>query len=155
MTFFKSKDPIRFTKVFSLALVIVISGFLFVVLALSSWQKFRHPGQKVVLARVITMQIDTAIRAYATEYGTPPAGDNVAVVAALMGQNPRQVTFFEIPSHFLNTRGELIDPWDSPYHIQIRGAEVRVWSCGKDRIDNDGAQGSDDVVGKPFHQKPP
>ena len=90
----------------------------------------------------------TILRLYVSEYGALPDGDNDAVWKALRGENPRQIEF--CPKTSASTGKELgvvLDPWGTPYQIDTSDRKSpRVYSFGKNRIDEGGAEGSDDVV---------
>jgi hypothetical protein len=65
-----------------------------------------------------------------------------------MGANPRKIVFIEVRETRINTQGEFVDPWGTPYRIDVSKPDApRVWSCGPNRKDENGADGSDDIVG--------
>lgn len=89
----------------------------------------------------------TALRNYKLEYASLPPGDHVGIIATLRGANPNHIVFLELAAKKFTARGEYLDPWGTPYRFDLSDpAMPRVWSCGKDRQDNDGAKGSDDIV---------
>ena len=101
----------------------------------------------------------TATNAYATEYGSPLSGTPAQILATLRGDNPRKIIFFDTLPRQINAQGELIDPWGTPYRFDLSDPQKpRIWSCGRNRKDEDGAEGSDDIVswrrgtaGEPAH----
>lgn len=97
-------------------------------------------------AHAAVTSMATAVKSYLTEYGFRPEGDNAQITATLRGDNPRKIVFFEAPVKSYNPSGELIDPWGTPCRFDLSGPETRIWSCGRDRVDNGGAEGSDDIV---------
>jgi hypothetical protein len=83
---------------------------------------------------------------YRVEYGAYPAGGNPQLLMALAGANPRGIVFFQAKPENINSKGEFIDRWGTPFQIDLSNPKVlRIWSCGKDRIDHGGAKGSDDL----------
>jgi len=58
------------------------------------------------------------------------------ITAALNGGNPKQTQFTrEDYGMSMNARGELIDPWGTPYFFhQLSGTEMEIRSAGPDRI---------------------
>lgn len=97
--------------------------------------------------RLFMPSIVGAVNQYRTDYGSFPSGENAAIVAALRGKNPRGIIYFEPPTPWINPKGELIDPWKTPYCFDLSDPQnPRVWSCGKNRRDDGGAEGSDDIV---------
>lgn len=80
--------------------------------------------------------------------------DNQPIVSVLVSNNPRRVSFIEIPENGLDSKENFIDPWDMPYGIAmdfsldnsvvnvveggtagktVKGAQVAVWSAGPDQ----------------------
>jgi type II secretory pathway pseudopilin PulG len=102
----------------------------------------RHP-----LAQNSARQLATALTAYHTEYGTYPDATDGELIKILAGRNPKTIVFIETPLKQLDSSGRLIDPWGSPYRIAIpaRGAKVKVWSIGPNKIDDQGREDSDDI----------
>jgi hypothetical protein len=92
-------------------------------------------------------QLTSSLAKYRTEYGSLPSGGNAEIIWALLGKNPRKIVFFEAQPDAFNSRNELTDPWGTPYCFDLANPETpRLWSCGRDRVDNRGAEGSDDVA---------
>ena len=83
-------------------------------------------------------QFATALMSYQIEYGhRPDAKDNATltkILTALVAtrQNPRNVVFFNAKRSDLDSRGELLDPWGTPYAI-ILGDKPTILSAGPDR----------------------
>jgi len=89
----------------------------------------------------------TCVKAYLDEYPALPSGGDAAVLKALQGENPRKIVFFVLRSTSFNSNGEWIDPWGTPYRIDLSDPKApRIWSCGPNRKDESGAEGSDDIV---------
>ncbi len=98
------------------------------------------------VAHASTKMLAEAVKSHRREYGSYPAGDNAQIIATLRGENPGKVVFFETPSTWINPKGELIDPWGTPYRFDLSDpTKPRFWSCGKNRRDDGGAEGSDDI----------
>jgi hypothetical protein len=65
----------------------------------------------------------------------------------LTGNNPRKVVFLEVRKKDINSDGEMIDPWQTAYRIGITSDQFPwAYSFGKNRIDEGGNIGSDDIV---------
>jgi hypothetical protein len=88
-----------------------------------------------------------ALKAYVAEYGTPPSGSAAEIMSALGGANERKIIFFDAPAKRYAASGELLDPWGSPFHIDASNpAFPWAYSFGKDRKDDGGDPGSDDIA---------
>lgn len=97
-------------------------------------------------AQAHVVQLLTGIQSFATVYGSFPKGDNAAIMAALGGKNERLIIFFEAPAESFNDRGELVDGWGKPVRFDLSDpANPRIWSTGRNRRDDQGADGSDDI----------
>jgi hypothetical protein len=98
-------------------------------------------------ARSSAAQVAVAVKQYVSEYGFRPGDNEAQIMTTLRGENTRKIVFFEVPDRSLNTKGELIDLWGTPFRFDLSDAQnPRVWSCGKDRRDDGGAEGSDDIT---------
>jgi len=92
------------------------------------------------------MQIVGALKLYYSEYGVMPQGNNAGLMDALRRDNPRKIAFLEVLERDLDVNGEFVDPWKSPYRIDVSEPEFpRAYSCGKNRLDDGGRLGSDDI----------
>ena len=57
------------------------------------------------------------------------------IASALQGDNPKHINFLKQDGNRVNTKGELVDAWGTPYFFhQISGHEMEIRSAGPDRI---------------------
>ena len=99
------------------------------------------------LAKVECNALSTSLKAYASEYGELPAGTPAEILRVLRGMNQRGIIFFEAAPKNVNERGELQDPWKNRYRIDTTSPGApRVYSIGRDGIDQRGVERSDDIV---------
>ncbi len=84
-------------------------------------------------------QIANAIFQYRDCQGKFPTGGNADMVAALRSNNLCPFRLDE-----LNDKGEVIDPWGSPYVYRVPGSffpdEFDLYSLGPDRVDHEGEE---------------
>jgi hypothetical protein len=93
------------------------------------------------------LEVVIAMNGYVAEYGAPVSGDPAQIIALLSGQNQRKIVFMEFRQDRFNSKGELTDEWGTPYHFDLSKPDApRIWSCGPNRTDESGAEGSDDIV---------
>ena len=85
-------------------------------------------------------------RNYISMFGSNPVGTNPEITQALDGGNRKQTHFVNADDGLrINGRGELIDPWGTPYFFhQLSGTEMEIHSAGPDRV----MWTSDDLVTK-------
>jgi hypothetical protein len=80
-------------------------------------------------------QVNLMIRDYRTLTGGNPVGTNAEIMAALMGQNPKQAKLGPPEGAKLNEKGELIDRWGTPYFFhQLARDHMEIRSAGPDRV---------------------
>ena len=94
-------------------------------------------------------QLAQAMTNYFKEYGVWLAGPHADMIAALRGANPKQRVFLKVSPQALNARGELTDPWGTPYRVTVIAASGRtqVHSAGPDGVfDHAGARTDDQIA---------
>lgn len=101
---------------------------------------------KVFWARHDVSELVVALEAYRIKFGHPLEGSTAEICAALRGedaggQNPDHEAVVEF--YKVNAAGEFVDPWGTAYRI-LAGPDVRVYSCGPNRVDESGA--GDDIA---------
>jgi hypothetical protein len=83
-----------------------------------------------------------ALGNYFEQIGTLPQGSNRQILAALMGENHRDVSFYEPKQKDVSSRGELLDPWGTPYQF-FAGETVLILSAGENRVFEPGPNSDD------------
>jgi hypothetical protein len=87
------------------------------------------------LAMVELQKVHQMVESYHTLMGQNPVGTNAEIMKALMGGNPHQAMLGPPPGQSLNAKGELLDPWGTPYFFhQLSGDDMEIHSAGPDRI---------------------
>ena len=78
----------------------------------------------------------TVFHSYASMFSGNPVGTNPEITAALDGNNRKQAHFLsEADGQRINSRGELIDSWGTPYFFhQLSGTEMEIHSAGPDKV---------------------
>ena len=77
----------------------------------------------------------TQIRLYGSTFGGNPVGTNPEITRALQGENPKQINFLKDDGNRVNSQGELVDAWGTPYFFhQLSGTEMEIRSAGPDRV---------------------
>jgi hypothetical protein len=128
--------------------LLAFAVFPFCLLALATPGIMKAAKQVAQTTALRTVQeLRAAIDAHFTEYSFRPTGDHADILATLRGGNPRKIGFFKATPQSFNAKGELIDPWGTSYLFDLTDLDFpRIWSCGKNRQDDGGRPGSDDVV---------
>ena len=98
-------------------------------------------------ARNDVSQICAALKHYVIEYGSMPSGSQAQIMNTLRGENRLKIVFFEAPSNRFNARGEYLDPWGTPFHIDASNPNFPwAYSFGKDAKDDGAVPESDDIA---------
>lgn len=101
-----------------------------------------NANKRQIETKGLTLQLVAALKHYKQEYGSCPAGN-----AAQMMETLRRVRFFEARAADCNEHGELTDPWKMPFRFDATDAGFAwAYSCGPNKLDEGGAEGSDDLV---------
>lgn len=117
----------------------LVSGVCIIVLAaLLLPSPIRHHEPGVPRVKFEMSNIANALRAYESTYNELPRSDNLSVSSALLGSNTQSIVFLYART---NNLGELIDPWNTAYRIEIEftnRTNVIVQAAGKNRNFGDG-----------------
>jgi hypothetical protein len=90
--------------------------------------------------------VKSVFERYRTEFGENPVGLNEDMVRRLTGHNPKQIAFLPSDHSAINSEGQWIDRWGTPFHFhQISGTHLEIISGGPDQQ----VWTSDDVVHNP------
>jgi len=124
----------------------VVSGLIAVAATVGAFTA-SHVG-KHSQARHDVQVIALALDGFKQENGEYPSGTRGEVCRMLRGesvngQNPKKLDYIEAQPHEVNASGEFVDPWGEPYRFSV-DPNVRVYSCGPNRIDEQGA--GDDIA---------
>ncbi|HVV71624.1 MAG TPA: hypothetical protein VHI52_09025 [Verrucomicrobiae bacterium] len=77
----------------------------------------------------------STIRQYGSMFSGNPVGTNQEITQELKGENPRHINFLTEDGNRVNSNGELVDTWGTPYFFhQISGHEMEIRSAGPDHI---------------------
>jgi len=87
-------------------------------------------------AETVMENMRSAFHAYASMLGGNPVGTNPEITAALNGANVRHVNFLrEEDGLRINAKGELVDPWETPFFFhQLSARVMEIRSAGPDRV---------------------
>jgi hypothetical protein len=103
---------------------------------------------KSAQARQEAAELRAALIRYQRTYGQSPGNSKAKILFnELAGINPQGIVFFKAPYSRFSSEGELVDPWRTPYQIDLKDPyNPRVYSFGPNLRDDHGAPNSDDVV---------
>ena len=131
------------------SVVVLIAALLIVILWSSlSGSKPKEPGVTAVDGEMRSFLF--AVESYQIMFNGPPLGTVSNVMQSLLGENRRKVQFLSLSAGSINAKGEFVDPWKTPYQIEIN-SNVSIRSAGPNRLFGD----KDDVVQQSAIRQPP
>jgi len=87
-------------------------------------------GYPLSRTKMDVSNINIALKQFDVAGRILPSGDNPSIFRALFGSNVLQIAFLR--SERINADGELLDPWGSPYQIEMLGqTNFLIKSAGK------------------------
>jgi Type II secretion system (T2SS), protein G len=84
------------------------------------------------------------IQQYREFVGSYPSGNNAEITKALLGQTEKKVLILAIRRSELNDKGEIVDPWGTPYQFYFSHNEVLIRSAGPNKVWEDSAVATGD-----------
>lgn len=79
----------------------------------------------------------TALQQYKERTGAYPHGSNAEIAKALDGKNEKNLIILVGKNIRTNSKGEFVDPWETPLRIYFSGDGVLVRSAGPNRSFDD------------------
>jgi hypothetical protein len=89
---------------------------------------------RTIICQVVARNVVEASKTYAQHFGSLPAGDEVAILKELRGQNSKGLVFLDVGLDSLDRSQSLVDPWQTPYRIDSDPTNgITVKSAGANR----------------------
>lgn len=93
------------------------------------------PESSSLPEETVLQNLRTCFRQYASVFGENPVGTNPEITSALQGENPKKMNFLRADGNRVNSNGELVDVWGTPYFFhQLSAHETEIRSAGPDRV---------------------
>ncbi len=93
---------------------------------------------RIPMARREMSNLVAAFNQYYAAYGAYLQGTNSTVLKILLGDNPRKIQLFNADPRRIDSKGEFLDPWKTPYDIQISDqTNYIIRSAGASRVFGD------------------
>jgi hypothetical protein len=119
-------------------LALVLTGVAGVLWVAKAWT-IRRGDAKMEKFNSDSDNLIMGLQQYREFVGTYPTGNNSAITRALQGQTEKKVLILAIRRSELNDKGELVDPWGTPYQFYFSHNEVMIRSAGPNRVWEDSA----------------
>ncbi len=129
----------------ALAIALVGLGVGGVIWVAKGWA-LKGPESKTARFNAEADNLILGLQQYREFVGSYPAGNNIAIAKALLGQTDKKVLILAVRKSDLNEKGEILDPWGTPVRFFFSENEVMIRSAGPNRIWEDSAvSNSDDL----------
>ena len=129
-------------RVLTLTLILIMVGGVYLVA--NSWT-LKKADPKVGKFNSDCDNLILGLQQYKEFVGTYPTGANAAIAKALLGQTEKKVLILAVRRSDLNDKGEIIDPWGTPYQFYFSHNEVLIRSAGPNKVWEDSAIATDDL----------
>jgi hypothetical protein len=112
--------------------------------SVQSWNSFRASAKTARFNEDVD-NLFYALQQYKERIGAYPVGNNAEIAGALLGNNPKNLMIIVGRKKDLNSKGEIVDPWNTPLRIYFAGEGILLRSAGPNkRFDDSTALISDD-----------
>jgi hypothetical protein len=134
----------RFGLIGCLSIAIAVAGMI-VLLLVGPYRDTKLRFQ-IAKCQVEAANLVAAINSYEAECGKTLESSNAAILQALRGQNSKKLVFLDIDIRLLDENWSMVDPWRTPYLIQINSTNrASIRSAGPNKQFGD----ADDVISPP------
>jgi hypothetical protein len=121
-------------RTISAAAAVILIGVVLCGLLIPVTSSRRGVSAKLVLCKYELTRLIAATEQYQAKYGSYPPGGRREFIRSLLGDNSDKIAFVELNRSRFNPAGEFLDPWGTPYEIQIiPGTNLAVRSAGKNK----------------------
>jgi len=125
----------RMTKILTTAWIMI--GV--VVVGLLIWRRINYvPDEGCPVHKTDMVSLICAVEHFEKEFGVHPTGTTHQILSSLRGQNERELLFLILN----DPPGAFLDPWGTPYEIEIEKEKITVSCAGANAVHGD----EDDIV---------
>jgi hypothetical protein len=117
--------------------------FVLIVLGLLTPASGPKRAGKIVQSKLEMSDLNAATAQYHNEYGSYLTGNSANIIQCLLGNNLRKIEFLSFNTNRFDSNGDFLDPWLTPYRIEILAqTNLVVRSAGPNKKFGD----ADDIV---------
>ena len=122
----------------ALTVMLILMGVSGVLWVAQGWT-LKRADEKVTKFNADCDNLIMGIQQYREFVGSYPSGNNIAITKALLGQTEKKVLILTVRRSNINDKGEIIDPWGTPYQFYFSHNEVLIRSAGPNKAFEDSA----------------
>ena len=125
----------------ALAIILVVMGVSGVsgVLWVAKGWTLKRADAKIAKFNADCDNLILGIQQYREFVGSYPTGNNATITKALLGQTEKKVLILAVRRSDINDKGEIVDPWGTPYQFYFSHNEVLIRSAGPNKVWEDSA----------------
>jgi len=113
-----------------IAVVLAVGGVLWVAKA---WTP--RVDQKLLKFHTDADNLILGLQQYREFIGSYPSGNNITVAKALLGRTDKKVLILAVRNKSdINDKGEIMDPWRTPFRFYFAENEVMIRSAGPNKV---------------------
>jgi|ERR1043166_2491113 hypothetical protein len=132
-------------SVFTIVLVAAIAaGVLWVSFVAKGWTPTKRVDDRTSKFNADADNLILGLQQYKEFVGTYPTGNNISIAKALLGQTEKKVLILAVRRSNVNDKGEILDPWGTPYQFYFSHNEVMIRSAGPNRVWEDSSTATAD-----------
>ena len=122
----------------ALTVILILVGVGGVFWVAQGWT-LKRPDEKIAKFNSDCDNLIMGIQQYREFVGSYPTGNNAAITKALLGQSEKKVLILAVRRSNINDKGEITDPWGTPYQFYFSHNEVLIRSAGPNKAFEDSA----------------
>lgn len=126
-----------------LTIILVVVGVVGVLWVAKAWT-LRRADATLAKFNGDCDNLIMGIQQYREFVGSYPTGNNAAITKALLGQTEKKVLILAVRRSDVNDKGEIVDPWGTPYQFYFSHNEVLIRSAGPNKVWEDSAVATGD-----------
>ena len=122
----------------ALTVILILVGVGGVFWVAQGWT-LKRPDEKLARFNADCDNLIMGIQQYREFVGSYPTGNNAAITKALLGQSEKKVLILAVRRSNINDKGEIVDPWGTPFQFYFSHNEVLIRSAGPNKAFEDSA----------------
>ncbi len=118
----------------TVAIIVAVLGITGVLWVAKAWTP-RRVDPKILKFHTDSDNLILGLQQYREFVGSYPTGNNVTIARALLGQNDKKVLILAVRNKSdVNDKGEILDPWRTPFRFYFSENEVMIRSAGPNKV---------------------
>ncbi len=118
----------------AIIIVAAVLGVASVLCVAKAWTP-RRVDPKILKFQMDSDNLILGLQQYREFVGTYPVGNNAAIAKALLGRSEKKILILAVRNKSdINDKGEILDPWRTPFRFYFADNEVMIRSAGPNKV---------------------